>query len=419
MQNWYKLDNAGKVYPSLYNPNNTNVFRLSALFFEEIDGALLQDALEITLQRYKTFNVKLRKGLFWYYLEPNSKKAFVKEESPYIFQSIHKDNNNFLFAVSYFGKRINVEIFHALTDATGGAEFLKTLCYNYLKFKNINIENDGSLITSECSVSPSEAQDSFVATFKDNVEALAQCPKAYILKGHKCPKYRVEIINGMMDVSELKSISKKYDCTITAYLCGVLIYSYYINTKENNSKKLPITALIPINARKILGTKTLRNFMLYIRSGVNFEEGITVDDCIKAVRDTLTNELTEEYLQSVLKLNVPVERNMLIRLTPLFMKKIGIRFMFKLVGTRTTSTCFSNLGEVKMPEAMSNYIDRIEFVIAPSPSLPIMTSAISYNNKFIFSFVKSIRERAILKTFFSIVSNDVKVIIYSNDLGGA
>ena len=32
-----------------------------------------------------------------------------------------------MFTVSYFGRRISLEMFHALTDGTGASEFLKTI----------------------------------------------------------------------------------------------------------------------------------------------------------------------------------------------------------------------------------------------------------------------------------------------------
>ena len=33
---------------------------------------------------------------------------------------------------SYYGARINVEMFHAISDGNGGMVFLKTLVHNYL-----------------------------------------------------------------------------------------------------------------------------------------------------------------------------------------------------------------------------------------------------------------------------------------------
>lgn len=413
---WFKLDNAAKIYPSLHTKNNTYTFRLTALFYDEIDKDLLQQALNLTLLRYKNFKVRLRKGLFWYYFESNDKDGIVESESPFIFQSLNEVQNDYLFQVSYFGKRISLEIFHAITDATGGSEFLKTLCYNYLTLKGINIINDGTIITSEVESTDAEMSDSFVETFKNNVEKIGKFPKVFLLNGDWCDNYRVEIINGTMDVCDLKTIAKRYNATITAYLTGVLLYSYYVNTKEKNYKKLPLTVLIPVNARKMLGTNTLRNFMLYIRSSIDVKNEVTLEGSIQSVVNTLFNDLTEDYLQSILKLNVPIEKNMFVRLTPLFIKKFGIKLAFKIIGLNTATTCMSNLGEVKTPDVMKEYIDKFELAIATAPGLPIMTSAISYNNKLVMTFAKSITDKEVVQTFFSVIGKEIEVVIDSNDL---
>lgn len=417
MQQWYKLDNAAKVYPSLYNKNNPNTFRLSALLYEEIDKNILQDALNSTLLRLETFNVILRKGLFWYYFDKNNKKCLVQEESPFIFHTTNfRDKNGFLFHVSYMGKRINLEVFHALTDATGAAEFLKTLCFYYLKYSDKEVVNDGSIITEDIEFSPLEEVDSFVENYNKNIKKIKKFPKAFSLKGNKCDDYRLEIINGMMSVKELKVITSKYNATITEYLGGVLLYSIYENTKEYNKKNLPITLLIPVNARKLLNSVTLRNFMLYIRSSIDVDKDVTIEGCINCVKNTLSNELTEDYLKSIIGLNVPIEKNLFIRLTPLFIKKYGIRLGFTLLGLKTSTLCLSNYGEVVTPDCMKKFIDRFEFGVAPCAILPIFTSVISYNDKLVVTFAKNIKQRAVVKTFFNILARDINIVMDTNDL---
>ena len=91
---------------------------------ETIDKRLLQQALELTIDRFPTFKVKLRRGLFWYYFDENNNIPFVREESSYICNYLNPKNNNlFLFTVSYYDRRITLEIFHSITDGTGGLEF--------------------------------------------------------------------------------------------------------------------------------------------------------------------------------------------------------------------------------------------------------------------------------------------------------
>ena len=47
-----------------------------------------------------------------------------------------KDVKKLLFEVTYFRKRINLEVYHTLTDGTGALQFLKTLVINYITLKH-------------------------------------------------------------------------------------------------------------------------------------------------------------------------------------------------------------------------------------------------------------------------------------------
>ena len=66
---WLKLDNAAKIYPAARRKYWTNVFRISVTFRDDIDPAVLQSALDVTVKRFPSVAVRLRTGVFWYYLE--------------------------------------------------------------------------------------------------------------------------------------------------------------------------------------------------------------------------------------------------------------------------------------------------------------------------------------------------------------
>ncbi len=68
---WHKLDNTANIFPVVASRRYSNVFRLTAVMREAVDPALLQQALEQTLPYFAAFNVRLRHGLFWNYLETN------------------------------------------------------------------------------------------------------------------------------------------------------------------------------------------------------------------------------------------------------------------------------------------------------------------------------------------------------------
>lgn len=66
---WMRLDNAAKIYPAAKRRNWNNFFRLSATLTEPVDAAVLRSALDVTVRRFPSIAVRLRRGVFWYYLE--------------------------------------------------------------------------------------------------------------------------------------------------------------------------------------------------------------------------------------------------------------------------------------------------------------------------------------------------------------
>ena len=118
---WMSLDNAAKIYPAARNANWTNVFRLSATLRENVDRATLQSALDVTVRRFPSIAVRIRRGAFWYYLEEIAHAPEVAEEKPYpLVRMPFDDIRTCAFRVIAYKKRIAVEFFHALTDGNGG-----------------------------------------------------------------------------------------------------------------------------------------------------------------------------------------------------------------------------------------------------------------------------------------------------------
>ena len=126
---WAKLDNTALLVPVISTEGMSSVYRESVTLTEEVDGELLQQALEKLLPQFDVFRMRLRMGLFWYYFEENDRPVpKVREEELYPGAYINKSrNNHYMFRVTYYKKRINLEVFHALTDGYGGLVFLKEL----------------------------------------------------------------------------------------------------------------------------------------------------------------------------------------------------------------------------------------------------------------------------------------------------
>ena len=133
---WRKLDDQAKIYSLAHNINDTSIFRLSVILNDKINQPILEKAVELSLEKYKAYKVKMEGGFFWYYLDENKKKPTVTKEQDYPFQKINTpENNDYLFKVTYYDKKINLELFHTLTDGNNGSEFFKEIIYRYLELR--------------------------------------------------------------------------------------------------------------------------------------------------------------------------------------------------------------------------------------------------------------------------------------------
>ncbi|MCZ9889283.1 hypothetical protein OFP79_07215 [Brachyspira hyodysenteriae] len=63
MKHLYKLDNAAKLFVSIKNKKNIPIFRVSVVLSEEVNPQILQNALDITIKRFPTLSLMIKKGL--------------------------------------------------------------------------------------------------------------------------------------------------------------------------------------------------------------------------------------------------------------------------------------------------------------------------------------------------------------------
>ncbi len=79
---WSRLDNVAKIFPPTSSKRDTKAFRLICELTGPVDGAILQRALEKTMEEFPLYRSILKKGLFWYYFEESNLRPQVLEEKP-------------------------------------------------------------------------------------------------------------------------------------------------------------------------------------------------------------------------------------------------------------------------------------------------------------------------------------------------
>ncbi len=418
--NWIKLDNAATIYPSTLSRRYAAMFRLTVTFDKKIDVKLLEEALSNVIKRFPTFRYTLKSGVFWCYLKftkgfPPITKDYKNPLLPINF----KENNNFMFKIRVFEKRLAIEIFHAITDGRGGLVFLLTLAGEYLRLKeNIKISYNDKVLD------PYEAykEDEYTNQFKKyarNIKDLGKKMKAFHIKGNKEHIHMLNIITGIIPTDKLKEKAKEYNCTITEYIVSLLIDSVQ-DIQEKRKKKVerrkPIIISVPIDLRQLYNTKTMRNFTSFINVAVETKYGhYKFQEIVDEVKSKMKLMFSEKRINAKITSTVRLPENFFLRIVPMFIKKYVMNFSEWLYGDRGCTTVFSNLGNVTLPEEMTPFVKEMGFIIGRSRGKSGSCSCVGYNNKLFMTFSSRIKETAFERIFFTkLIKLGVPVEIESN-----
>ncbi|HIW81857.1 MAG TPA: alcohol acetyltransferase [Candidatus Acetatifactor stercoripullorum] len=419
-RDWYKLDLSAIVYPTLQRRDFSSVYRLSVLLKEEIDPRVLQQAVDMTLPRFPTYKAAIRKGLFWRYLEPNNRPGpFVQEDVKNPCQPMYfKANNRYLVKVYYYRNRIALEAHHSLGDGTGGMCVLQTLVAVYLRLLgHEEIENGGFVLDIGREPDPEELEDAYMRYANAKVRPPRPGEKTYRVRGTKEPFYTLNIIDGIMSVSQVMAVAKKYNATITEYLNAVLLYALLTKQEKDWHLRLrPVKIAMPVNLRRFFPSKTLRNFITMIYPGVDPRLGdYTFEEIVTQVHNYMRYYLNEKFLRGDITTNAATQKNPLIRVVPLFIKDFVVRMFYTKVQDKNSSAGLTNMGAIKVPEGMKPYIERFDIYMGQPFSSRTNCAIVSFDDILTINFASSIIEADVERYFFrKLVSDGIHVKIESN-----
>ena len=400
---WRRLDNTAKIF-SLEAESNINIFRYSVVMKKNVDKEKLIEALNKTLENYLSFKVKVCSGFFWNYFEYNSKEVIVKEEEEIPCQFIDfKENNDYLFRVTYYKNKINLDIFHVLTDGNGAAIFLKALIGNYL-----DLINDGCF-SEKIEKNPVEYQDEYLRNFDKKDKAKHNTDLAFQIKGNILNNVN-NTYHYILDVSEVKKISKENGVSITEYLTALYIYAMYTSIYDGRCGK-EIIITVPIDLRKYYGVETLSNFFACMDINPRLVDNNVVDfdEALALVHEEFKNKLTEERVKGYLNRDVRLGMNLPMRLVPLFIKKFFISILCKVINRTVTSTV-SNVGIINFEEKYKKDIDNVFVLVLPGRVQKIKCTICSFEGKLNVTINSNIDDHKFEERFYSLLKKKVKNI---------
>ena len=412
---WDRLDNTAHLFPVIAGENMSNVYRISVTLTELVQPDVLQQALNIVLPKMDGFNLRLRMGVFWYYFEENGKPApKVREESNFPCRYIQQNqNHSYMFRVTYYKYRINLEVFHVLTDGMGGINFLKELTYQYLRLAHPELkEKVGDSLNSGTSLN---REDSFLKNYKKSSAKGYQTKKAYLLKGEHLGPGEFGVMHGYMQIPQLKEVCHRYGCSINEYLVSVYIWSVYTECMKGMPSTSPIRVAVPVNLRPYFNSITTKNFFVMVSAEFHpTKEVYTFAEVLAIVRDNLRSQINREHLEKLFSYNVSNEKMLAARAVPLFLKNIAMKLVYTKSALANTTT-ITNIGNIGVDEEYRPYVEMFHAFLAMSKGQHLKGTICSYGSMLVFSFSFDLKDVSVQRGFFrKIAADGIEVELETN-----
>lgn len=397
---WYRLDNSGMIYPMVITLKTQSLYRLGVLLKEEVNPEFLKAALNSALIRYPYYKVELRRGFFRPYLEENARTPLVEKDDGVLLKILNfRHNRYYLFRVTYFGKRIFLDLFHGLTDGNGGIEFLKTILYYYFETANKPIPRDFVKTISD-PIHEEETEDAFKKYYK-KIKLVKGTKKmaggnAFRAPGKQFTYDGFGMIQAEVSTEKLLAAARRHGCSVTVFLSALALLSI-AEIHGTGKQKEDFIAFIPINLRKRFPSKTMFNFTNFAKCSVPRSAYIEIDNFIKYVKESLKEQLADEELQVKLSFSSLMDKLWFLRFMPLPIKSFVSRVGRELSPKSKQSIIVSNLGEIKLEEGKN--IEHFLFNLNCSERTPINMGVVSYDGKTVISFTRKLIETKIERAF--------------------
>jgi hypothetical protein len=420
------LDNSAKIWPAVLSYRYTTLFRLTACLKEPVRLAWLERALADVMDRFPYFNVQLHKGLFWYHLEHQAGKPSVEADSANPCMNAELiGKGRWPFRVRAFNTRISVEFSHMLTDGAGALVFLRALVVRYFELSGVACSILPGLPRMGELPEPGEWEDSYPAAVVENPASLPAIPTeedAFRLPSDLIPAGAYKVTSGLLPAGQVVAMAKAMGASPTEFIGAALLWCLqeiqerHLAVTGQRQQMRPLRLNVPVNLRPLFGSKTMRNFFLFVDPSVDPRLGsYSFEEIVEQVHHRMRFQIQEKRMRLLISRNVRGEQSLLNRLMPLFLKDAVLGAVYSFLGDRRFSTSLSNLGRVELPPELKDSLSHWVFVPPPSPVSKVNCTMVSWQDTLCVSFGSMIRDNELQREFFRFFSRrGVPVYIESN-----
>jgi len=404
----FEIDNAGRLFSSVTTSRRRPRFRFIAVLTEDVEPAVLSRALDATMLRFPYFDVVLKNGFFWHFLEEAHEKITLQHDSLEHFQTLSPQGP--LLHIGCEGRKINLEMAHVLSDGFGAVTVLKTLLVQYFRLKGVDAPFTHGALDIHETPHPEEYEDSYKKYSRKSLKPQWSDTWAFrpeSLPGKPGQSEEVAVATAIMSAGDVVAKARAHRVSVTEYLTAVLVQSLMMLQRENKSRReLPVRVSVSANLRKFYPTRTLRNFSGFGNVGIDPRAGeYAFAEIAAQVHHQCRLMLSEKSQNALISKNTAYEKNILARALPLFIKKRLATLVLDLVAARMLSMDLTNMGAIDLPEAIRDKVERFDTMGGNLHFFRIECGMISYRDTLSISFSRAIDQPFVERRFFDLLTD--------------
>lgn len=399
----FSVDNASILFLSLIKPYHTNSFRFCMTLKQPVDPELLQQAVNRIYKRFPSVIAGLRQD-FLHYKQVAAPEAPIVRPDPGLLKAMTKEElENCCFRVYYAGNKVSIEAFHALTDGYGAITTFTTLIAEYLQLQQ-------GVVTPVCINRLNPADEPQPQEYTDSYPEMADGPAkhlpsrfSYLPPMPQEKDWQVRSNALTVDIPALLEAAHRYDVTLNTLLTAVLASSIMdMQVAQRGTKKLkPVRIMVPIDLRRMIGSRTLRNCSLYcLPTMEGHQHDLPMKELCRIFGDQLKQQLSKESLTAMVSYNVKTQSNPLFKAIPWKLKSAALRLGYRFFGESNSSLTLTNLGLVKLPEEIAPHVENFQCWLTPRVSSPYGCSVLSFNGKLTLTMSRFGEEDELSPIFF-------------------
>ena len=213
---------------------------------------------------------------------------------------------------------------------------------------------------------------------------------------------RVYPCSRIYHTDKVLAAARKYGVSMTSLLSGIMASSI-MDIQTSHAKALkPVRIMVPVDLRRIFGSKTLRNFILYTLPTMEpGDEKLPLHDLLHRFQHQIKEQLDPHRLASIMAYNVRTQANVVFRHIPMGLKCAVMRLAYKFFGESNSSITLTNIGNVKLPEEMAPHVETMQCILTPRAGSPYNCSVIALNGRLTITFSRFCQRPELESVFFA------------------